>query len=475
MADENQPSVPFFTYETKYKTIATQTPINYFSDVECLNPQVEFDLPPDFDGSGPTLLHQYYANTKYFIDHIDPSTLSTYKQEILSKVKQHSIFQSKIFNSINLPDGSLPPNTFDNLKVSLYLIIYSDHYTFKTAIQGIEINGDLNDDVSHVLSYVSQGLLPPCFLEKLKDLNLVWYDGGLICEISDQRKASPHPLRVLMRINPIDVTKCGFDIEQEYLLNRFPLLCLDPDTRVSKLTREVVSDSQRWQPNPISGQTPAEFLQSEYPSIFIERLEPKKARIRTESKHTEAELRKMLMIKLGIIKEENNHEKETIQDQSSEQENQTIQQQSNESEKEQLTNSDFGQDNSTVSGFNSVQLSPSFLSPSTSESSVQSTSISSNNPPSNQNVNLNSAPGFSYNSKTTISQQIVKLMQQQKIAQFMDSAMNNVNLNKALKFISASSSNPDLKSGSNQMANADQIHPPAPKPGQDQSNDQSHT
>ena len=214
MADENQPSVPFFTFESPYTTTATQTSIDYFSDVDCLNPPVEFDLPPDFDGTGPTLLHQYYENTKYFIDHINPSNLSPYKQEILTKVKQHSIFQSKIFNSLNLPDGSLPPNTFENLSVSLYLIIFADHFTFSTATPGVEINGDLNDDISRVLSYVSQGLLPPRLLDSLKDLNLVWYDGGLICEISDQRKAYSHPLRVLMRVNPIDITNCGFDIEK---------------------------------------------------------------------------------------------------------------------------------------------------------------------------------------------------------------------------------------------------------------------
>ena len=481
MADENQPSVPFFTFETPHKTSATQTSINYFSDVDSLNPPTEFDLPPEFNGSGPTLLHQYYANTKYFIDHIDPSTLSPYKQEIFTKVKQRSIFQSKIFDSPNLPDGSLPPNTFENLSVSLYLIIFPDHFTFSTAIPGIEINGDLNDDISRVLSYISQGLLPPRLLDSLKDMNLTWYDGGLICEISDQRKAYSHPLRVLMRVNPIDITNCGFDIEQEFLLNRFPLLCLDPDIRVSKLTREVIADSQRWQPSQTSGQKPADFLQSEYPSIFIEPLEPKKARTREESKHTEAELRKMLMIKLGILKEENTQEKELVNTQLREQDQPTTQQQlTNDYEREQVQSynlkSSNAQENAINSDINSNPPSSSFhlaasLPPSSENlnltpSTTPKINTNTANSVSNSNINPTSQPAFSINSKADISQQIVKLMQQQKIAQFMDSAMSNTNVNK----------NPKLISASNQSANTDDKTAPQHQPyssytNQDQSNE----
>lgn len=462
MADENQPSAPFFTIESQ--TTATQTPINYFSDIDSLNPPIEFDLPPELDGDGPTLLHQYYSNTKYFIDHTDPMTLSPYKQEILTKVKQHSIFQSKIFNSSNLSDCDLPPNTFDNLSVSLYLVIFPDHFTFSTAFSEIE-SGDLNDNASRVLSYVSQGLLPPKLLESLKDLNLVWYDGGLICEISDQRKAYSHPLRVLMRVNPIDITNYGFDIEQEYLLNRHPLLCLDPDIRVSKLARTITADSQRWQPNQTTSQTPAEFLQSECPSIFIEPFEPKKPRNRPESKHSESELRKMLMIKLGIIKEEFPQEKENYHAQNPQQENQSRQTTSQPPPPQIIQERDQTQlSNTSEIANNSISIPSSLLSALTSTSnSDRSQTVPSNLMPQavpSPAPNSSPAPlsGLSFNnSKNAISQQIAKLIKQQHIdpLHLLDSPINNVNLDKALKAISASSSNPDLKSGSIQAMKSD--------------------
>ena len=298
---ENSGSSPsFFISDPFLKNASSQTPIDSFSDISSLNPTNNFDVPPEINGSGPILLRQYSENIEYYISHTPENSLSPCRQEILSKVKQYAIFQSKIFNKSNLPDGSLPANTFENLSVSLYLVIYSDHFTFSTASPGIEISGDLCDDSTRVLSYVSQCMLPPRFLETLRKMNLVWYDGGLVCEITDQRKAYSKPLRVLMKVNPIDITNYGFEIEQEYLFNRFPLLCLEPDIQVSKLARAVVADSQRWQPLALNDVTPAEFLQMEYPTIFIEPLEPKKPRVRPQSTHTEEELRKMLMEKLGI-------------------------------------------------------------------------------------------------------------------------------------------------------------------------------
>lgn len=293
--------LPIFINEEEMKSSASQTPVNYFSDVDSLNPPNNFDQPPQLDGSGPQLLHQYYENTKYFIDHTDSSTLSAYRQEVLNKVKEKLVFQSKLFNTNGEPDGSLPSNIFGNLTVSLNLIIFSDRYSFSSSNPGFEITGDLNDDISHLLSYVANGVLPPNLLEQLRKLNLVWYDGGLICEINDTRKAYSHPIRVLMRINPIDITNSDFDVEQEYLLNRYPLLCLDPDIQVSKVSRIALSDSQRWKPAPLAIRTPAEFLEHECPSLFIEPVEPQKPRIRAESKYTEEELRKMLMEKLGLI------------------------------------------------------------------------------------------------------------------------------------------------------------------------------
>ena len=86
----------------------------------------------------------------------------------------------------------------------------------------------------------------PTFFEDLKKLNLTWYDGGLICEIVDKRRQREKISHVHLKVKSSDIGPLTYEREQDFLLNRYPLLCLDPDLHVTDVARTIKADAERW-------------------------------------------------------------------------------------------------------------------------------------------------------------------------------------------------------------------------------------
>lgn len=299
--EEEQENQLFVFSQEKYNAW-TQTPKELEPYPEAHVFSGSTDMPPPLDGSGSTLLDQYHENIKNYLNHRSPAYLSDYRSEIFLKIRQQATFQSKLFGTSSPNYDRLPSNCFSNFTVSLYLIIFSDHFTFASSAPGIEMTGDLNEEANNILSYISQGLLPPDMFDTLRKMNLVWYDGGLICEVTDQRKPYSHPIRVHVEINPVDMMKCGFEVEQEYLNARYPLICLEPNLQVAQVARIAQKDRLRFKKTEVP-QTPSAFMQHEYPALFIEPAIARQKRVRRESTTPEDVLRQRLMVKLGLSKE----------------------------------------------------------------------------------------------------------------------------------------------------------------------------
>jgi hypothetical protein len=276
----------------------SQTAVNFFSDLS--ESPLAADLPSDLSGSGSTLFSHYQANLQYYFDRLDSHSLSEYREEVFNRIRQQSIFQSKVFGHASPNYNRLPLNSFAGFAVSPYLVICSDRFVFSSATPGFEVSGGLDQELANLLGYFDQQTLPPQLLETLKRLNLVWYDGGLICEIADQRRQSDRPLRIHLRVHPDDFVAAGFEIEQEYLFDRFPLLCLDSSIQVSKVARAAGREKGKWKPPPYAIETPAAFMQTEYPGLFIEEPETRRPRVRKPSAATDEELRQRLMKKFGL-------------------------------------------------------------------------------------------------------------------------------------------------------------------------------
>ncbi|KAH0796015.1 hypothetical protein GPJ56_000083 [Histomonas meleagridis] len=294
---ENSP--PLFTFTSSQYEAATQTDVNFFTDFE--EDMQASDLPPRLNGTGSSLLKQYHKNIHYYLNHTDPSSFSKYREEIFKKIHQQSNFQQKIFGTDSIANGRLPCSSFSTFTVSLRLIFYSDYFTFSTTVPGIEITGKITDGMDSILYHISNGFLPPKILDQVKNLSLAWYDGGLVCEVTDQRKAYSPPIRILMRILTSDIRSIGFDYEQEYLNSRYPLLCLDTDIQVARVSRISARDKMRWNESNPNENSAESFMQKEYPKLFIEPVKPHKPHARPPPKASEEELRKKLMQKLGMV------------------------------------------------------------------------------------------------------------------------------------------------------------------------------
>jgi hypothetical protein len=296
---EGAPFIPLFTVSEGKFDISTQTPVTFFTDFR-YSASDQSPHPSPLSGSGSSLFSQYQSNIQHYFERVDPSSLSDYRAEVFNRVRQQSVFQSKVFGHAAPDYNTLPPNTFSTFAVSLYLVIFTDHFVFSTASAGFEVVGNLGDELVSLLGYFDQQLLPPQLLEQLKKLSVVWYDGGLICEINDQRRQCEMPLRIHLRIHPDDVLAGGFELEQEWLFARFPLLCLEPSLQVGKVARVAAREKGKWKPSPHASESPAAFMQMEYPALFIEEPEPRKPRVRKPSSATDEELREQLMKKFGL-------------------------------------------------------------------------------------------------------------------------------------------------------------------------------
>ena len=249
------------------------------------------DNPPELNGSNATLLEQYYANINFYIENISSTQLSAVRSEMCKKIRHRSIFQTKVFGKASTNFDILPENTFSSFTVSLYLILREKTFTLYTSNPGIEITDSYEESGSYILGFISRGILPPKMLDDVRKLNLVWYDGGLICEIDDQRKKNSKNYRTLLRINQNDIASLGLESESEYLLARYPLLCFDSDIQVAKVARAAERDSLRWKPQDVP-ETPKQYVEEHYPSLF---LEPKKQKKEEQQQEDQKEATQLIL------------------------------------------------------------------------------------------------------------------------------------------------------------------------------------
>ena len=255
------------------------------------------NIPPELNGSNATLLDQYYNNVIYHIEHIDPSQLSPVRNEICKKIKHKLIFQTKVFGKSSTNFDISPENIYSTFTVGLYLILKDKTFTFYTSNPGFEITDSYEETGNYILSFISRGILPPRMLDDVRKLNLVWYDGGLICEIDDQRKKNSKVYRTLLKVNQSDIASLGLETESEYLLARYPLLSFSPDIQISRISRVAERDSLRWNQEDVS-ESSKQYVQEHYPSIFLTPKKEKKEEIPPEDPK---EATKMILDQLAKI------------------------------------------------------------------------------------------------------------------------------------------------------------------------------
>jgi len=226
------------------------------------------DNPPPLVGSSSVLLDQIHKNVLYHFKAIPKSSMSDLRNEVCDRIKHRALFQTRVFGESTGTFDTLPVNSYSGFTVSLYLILRDGSYSFWTSTGGFEVNGYLNEEGIQLLDYFSQGLLPPRMLDDLRKLPLIWYDGGLVCEIDDQRRAISQVMRTLLRVHHSDLSKLGVDCEQDYLFARYPCLCLDPDIKVSEVSRVFARDNLRWKRSSMYI-SPKQLVQEKYPMLFL--------------------------------------------------------------------------------------------------------------------------------------------------------------------------------------------------------------
>ena len=286
---------PLFTAPDGSIAASSQTNTTFSSAFE-RSPVV---IGPELVGSGRVLSDRYRDVLGSFLDQCDPGTLTEYRQEIFNRMRQEKSFQDRVFGRSTPRYDTLPRNSFSSFTASLHLLILPSHFVLSSSPPGLELTGDLEGDLSHLLGYFEDGLLPPKLLEQLRKLNLVWYDGGLVCEVSDQRRETAQQFRMYLRANQTDIAACGFEAEREFLLVQHPLLCLDTSPQVGRVAMVASRDRTKWATTPHAENTPAQFLQMKYPALFIEERAPMQPRERRPDTESDEQLRQKLMAKFG--------------------------------------------------------------------------------------------------------------------------------------------------------------------------------
>jgi hypothetical protein len=231
--------------------------------------------PPELIGSGATLLRNYFENIHYHIENIPSSQMSPIRVEVCKKIRHRTIFQTKVFGKTSMNFDILPENTFSTFTVSLYLILKDKTFSLFTSNRCLEINDTIKGHGSYILDYISCGYLPPMMLDDVRKLNLMWYDGGLLCEIEDQRTKNCKISRTLLRISQSDIAELGPESESEFLLARYPLISFDADVQISRVARAASGDALRWKEESVPV-TPKRFVEENYPSIFLKPKEEEK-------------------------------------------------------------------------------------------------------------------------------------------------------------------------------------------------------
>jgi len=200
----------------------------------------------DIDSIRKDPLKFYYDSVKEFSQNCDYSTLSSYRSELMQSIAHRIQFQEKVFGRTEEGLGPFPETLFSGFIVSLVFSIFDDSFSFCSVNPGFSITGPLVVMYKEYYEPLTSGFLPIGLFPSLIKLDLTWYDGGLICEIVDHRRKLIKATRIMLRINPSEQLDCSPEQEQDYLLSRYPLLCLDPEEEVSVLSRCAYSDKQNF-------------------------------------------------------------------------------------------------------------------------------------------------------------------------------------------------------------------------------------
>ncbi|OHT04558.1 hypothetical protein TRFO_27947 [Tritrichomonas foetus] len=266
----NSPVFPFFysveEFDPNFCSVATQTPRSF------LRPSSAFsDDHHLHDCTGGALVEKFHETVLDYIENVNINELSALRGEICERIQKRAKFQRNTYGYVSKCFDEQPPNLYSAFSVSLYLLLYPDHFVFSTSQKGFEITGSIDDELGRsILSYISRGLLKPGLLAALKNKNLSWYDGCLICEVIDCRRSIPTSVRTQLRVSPLDINQAGFESEQPFILVQNPLVCLDPSPAVANVARVAMSDRLRWEPGDSTKESKVLFVARRRPDLFLQ-------------------------------------------------------------------------------------------------------------------------------------------------------------------------------------------------------------
>ena len=160
------PNIVFPYYNTieeedgLHASAATQTPIEFEK------PSKVFTVDHYLHNCiGGTLVEKYHETVLDYIKNVNINELSALRSEICERIQKRIKFQRRTFGNISKCFDEQPRNLYSVFNVSLYLVLYTDHFTFSTAQKGFEVTGSIDDELGlSILSYVSRGLFKPGLL-----------------------------------------------------------------------------------------------------------------------------------------------------------------------------------------------------------------------------------------------------------------------------------------------------------------------
>lgn len=246
---------------------ATQTPMEFQKQSK-----IHFSIDHFLHNcSGGALVDKYHEAVLDYIENVNINELSVLRGEMCERIQKLIKFQRCTFGNVSKCFDEQPQNLYSSLNVSLYLVIDNDHFSFYSAQKGYEVTGSIDDEVGiSILSYISRGLLKPGLLQKLKNKNLYWYDGCLICEIIDYRRSVPRSVRTQLKVSQYDIQSYGIECEQQFILAQNPLICLDPSPAVANVARAAMNNRLRWEPSDTTEESKLQFVARRRPDLFIQ-------------------------------------------------------------------------------------------------------------------------------------------------------------------------------------------------------------
>lgn len=260
---------------------------------------VEADLieyPSITPNRSSSIVQKYHRAVMDYVQTANTSDMTELRSEICERMQRRATFQINNFGRVTYGIDEPPPNLFNGFAVSLYLVIFEDgRFTFSTAVPGICISGNIDDDEgTSVLAHVSRGALLPGLLKQLLELSLTWYDGCLLCEVTDRRRTLSRTVWTMLSVAQEDIVDAGMDTEQHVLLAKFPLLCLEPDPEVGRIARVAHADRIRWEPAQDEHESKMRFVSRRVPKVFVQ--EPARDVPNQEVSHDEEESFKKRMM-----------------------------------------------------------------------------------------------------------------------------------------------------------------------------------